>query len=78
MKQERKHNELMNEVCRALNYFEHFLAFFSVVSGCVSVSVFVSLIGFPAGIATSLDLVMLIICAITTGIKKYQSIMKKK
>ena len=78
--EEIKHNELMSEkhkkVCRALNYFEHFLVFVSELSGCVSISAFASLVGFPVGIASSA--VGLKICAITAGIKKFKSIIKEK
>ena len=63
-------------MCRALNYFEHFLVFVSSVSGCVSVSAFVSLVGVSIGIASSA--VGLKIYTITTGIKKYKPIIKKK
>ena len=31
-------------MCRGLNYFEHFLVFISAINGCVSISVFVSLV----------------------------------
>ena len=45
--EEIKNNDLMSEkhkkVCRALNYFEHFLVLISAVSGCVSVSAFANL-----------------------------------
>ena len=78
--EEIKHNELMSEkhkkVCRALNYFEHFLVFVSELSDCVSISAFASLVGFPVGIASSA--VGLKICAITVGIKKFKSIIKEK
>ena len=51
-----KYNELMTEkhknVCRALNYFEHFV-FVSAVSGCVSVSAFASLARVPVSIVSS-------------------------
>ena len=40
-------------VCRALNYFEHFLVFISAVSGCVSISAFTSVVGAPIGIGNS-------------------------
>ena len=69
----------MNEkhkVWRALNYFEHFLIFIFAVSSCVFISAFDSLIGVPVGITSSA--VGLKIFAITAGIKKYKSIMKKK
>ena len=60
----------------ALNYFEQFLVFVSVVSGCVSISPFPSLVDVPVHIASSA--VGINICAITTGIKKYMPIIKKK
>ena len=66
-----KHNGLMNQkhkkVCSVLNYSEHFLVFVSAVSGCVSISVFVSLIGVPLGTVIS-----------APGLKTYKSIIKKK
>ena len=40
-------------MCRALNYFEHFLIFVSAVGGCVSISVFTSLTSVPVGITSS-------------------------
>ena len=64
------------KVWRSLNYFEHFLVFVSAVSGCVSISEFVSLIGVPVGIIGSA--IGLRICAITIGIKKYNSIIIKE
>ena len=66
----------IKKVCRALNYFEHFLVFASALSGSVSISAFVSLVGFPVGIASSG--VGLKICAVTAGIKKFKSIIKEK
>ena len=66
----------IKKVCRALNYFEHFLVFVSALSGSVSISAFVSLVGFPVGIASSG--VGLKICAVTAGIKKFKSIIKEK
>ena len=60
-------NELMSKktwkVCRALNYFEHFLIFISAVIDCVSICTFPSLVGVPVGITISA--VGLKICAIT-------------
>ena len=64
------------QVCKDLNYFEYFLIFISAVSDFISVSAFASLVGVPVGIADSA--VGLKICAITAGIKKYRSIIKKK
>ena len=63
-------------VCTTLNYIEHFLILASTVTEFVSTSAFASLIGIPIGITSSA--VGLKICAITTGIKKYKSIFKKK
>ena len=48
----------------------------STVTGYVSISAFASFVGIPIGIASST--VVLKICIITAGIKKYKSIIKKK
>ena len=48
-------SEKHKNVCRVLNYFEHFLAFVSAVSGCVSVSAFASLVGVFGSIASSAE-----------------------
>ena len=56
------------QVCKALNYFKHFLIFISAVTGFISV--------FPFALLNSV--VGLKIYAITAGNKKYQSIIKKK
>ena len=48
----------------------------SAVTGCVSITVFASLVAIPIGITSSA--VRLKICAITAGIKKFKSIIKKK
>ena len=48
----------------------------STVSGCVSISTFVSLVAVPLRITSSE--VAINICAITAGIKKHKSIIKKK
>ena len=69
-------SEKQKKMCRALNYFKHFLVSVSVVSGCVSVSAFASLFGVPVGIRISV--VGMEICAITAGIKRYKSIINKK
>ena len=61
---------------KILNYFEHFLLLISAVSGCVSISAFVSLFNIPVGNTSSA--VELKMCALTAGIKKYKSIIKKK
>ena len=64
------------QVCKALNYFKHFLIFISAVTGFISVFPFALLVGVPVGITNSV--VGLKIYAITAGNKKYQSIIKKK
>ena len=63
------------EVCATLNYIEHFLVLDSVVTGCISISVFVFLLGIPIGITSSV--IRLKICAITSRIKKFKPIINK-
>ena len=63
-------------ICGILNNIECLLILVSTVTGCVSISAYVSLVGIPVGIASSV--VGLKICLKTTGIKKYKSIIKKK
>ena len=79
--EEIKQNELMGKkhkkVCTTLNYIEHFLILASTITGCISISAFSPLIGIPTGI-TSSAIVLLKICVIAAGIKKYTSIIKKK
>ena len=57
------------------NYFEYFLILASTITACISISVFASLVGIPVGITSST--VGLNFFAITTGIKKYKSIVKR-
>ena len=64
------------KVCTALNYIEHFLILSSTITGCVFIFDFASLVGIPIGITSSA--IGLKNCAITTVIKKYKSIIKKK
>ena len=64
------------KVCKTINYIEHFLILATAITGCISISVFTSLVGIPAGITSSA--IGLKICAITAGIKKYKSIIKKR
>ena len=63
-------------VCTTLNYIENFLILVSAVTGCVSISVFPSLVGIPIVITSSA--VGLKICVITAAIKKQKPIIKKK
>ena len=51
-------------------YTEHFLILAPVVTGCISISAFTSLLGIPIGITSSA--MILKIYAITAGIKKYK------
>ena len=73
-------NELMSKkrrkVCTTLSYIEHFLTLGSTITGCISISAFASLVGIPIGIRSCA--IGSKICAITVGIKKYESIIKKK
>ena len=63
------------KVCTTLNYIIHFLILGSTIPGCVSISAFASLVGIPIGITSSP--IGLKICAITAGIRKYKSVLKK-
>ena len=58
-----------------LNYIEHFLILASTITACISISAFACLIGSSIGITSSA--IRLNICAITGGIKKYKTIIKK-
>ena len=42
-----------NKVCTTVNYIEHLLILGSTITGCVSISVFASLVGIPLGITSS-------------------------
>ena len=63
------------KVCRVLNYIYHLLILIFTLTGCVFISAFASLIGVFIGITSSA--LGFKICAITAGIKKYKSIIKK-
>ena len=75
-----KHNDLMSEkykkTCKCLNYVKHLLVLVSTITGCVSISAYALLVSVLAGITSSA--VEIKNCAITAGIKKYKSIIKKK
>ena len=71
------------KVCVTLNYIEHFLILASVVTGCVSISAFASLLGIP--VRTTLGIPIGIRSSVielkgleTAGIKKNMAIIKKK
>ena len=75
-----KQNELIikkyKKVCKTLTYIEHLHILVSTVTGCVSVSAFASLVGIPVAIISSA--VGLKITAISTVVKNYKSIIKKR
>ena len=59
-----------------MNYIDHLLIVIPTITGCVSISVFPSLVAIPIGLRSSA--IGLKICAITARIKNYKSIIKKK
>ena len=69
-------SEKYKKTRKYLNYVEHFFILVSTVTTCVSIAAFASLVRVPVGITSSA--VGIKICAMTTGIKKYKSIIKKK
>ena len=69
-------SEKYKKRCKYLNYVENLLILSSTITGCISISAFASLVYVPVGIASSA--IGIKICAITAGIKKYNSIIKKK
>ena len=58
------------KVCRVLNDIDHLFIVISTITGCVSISAF--------AIVIASSKIGLKICAISAGIKKYQSNIKKK
>ena len=66
----------VSQESRALNYIENLIILDSGVTGCISISGFVSLVGISIVIGNAA--VRLKICAITAKIKEYESIIKKK
>ena len=61
---------------RILNYLKHSVLFIPAFTGCFSISAFASLVGISIGVTSSA--IGLKIYTITTRIKKYKSITKKK
>ena len=61
--------------CAAPNYIEHFLILAPTTTVCTLIFAFTSLTGILMGITSSA--IGLKICAVTAGIKKYKSIIKK-
>ena len=78
--EEIKHNNLMNEkhknTCKYLNYVKHLLIVASIVSYCVLIFAFASLV--YVFLVLEVLQVEVKICAITAGIKKYKLIINKK
>ena len=78
--EEIKQNELMSrkhkKICITLNCIKHFLILASTITGCISISAFVSLIGIPIG--NTCSAIGLKISAIAEGFKKYASLIKKR
>ena len=75
-----KYNDLMKEnykkIFKYLNYVENLLILVSTITGCVSISIFASLVDINVVITSSS--VGINICEIIVGIKKYKSMIKKK
>ena len=78
--EEIRRNELISKkhkkTCKNLICVEYFLILTVAITECISISVFILLVGIPVGIISSA--VGLKICATTVGIKRYKSISKKK
>ena len=70
-------SKTQKKLCSTVNYIEHSPILASkIITGCISISVFASLIGISIGIMSAA--IELKICAIPAGIKKYKSIIIKK
>ena len=68
-------SEKYKKTCKYLNYVENLIILASTITGCVSTSLFASLVCVLVVITSSA--VGIKSCAITAGIKKYKSIIKK-
>ena len=68
-------SEKYKKTCKYLNYVENLIILASTITGCVSTSLFASLVCVPVVITSSA--VGIKSYAITAGIKKYKSIIKK-
>ena len=69
-------NKKHKKLCEVLNCINHFLILASGVTVCVSIFTFASLVSIPIGITSSA--IGLKICAMSAGVKKYKSILKKE
>ena len=68
-------SEKYKKTCKYLNYVENLLILSSTITCCISISTFGSLVRVPVCIMSYA--IGITICAITAGIKKYKSIIKK-
>ena len=68
--------EKQKKTCKCLNYVEHLLILASTITSYVSFSAFASLVCVPVRIVSSA--VGIKLCPVTSGIKKHESITKKK
>ena len=52
--EEIKQNQLISKkhkkICKTLNHIEHFVILASIITGCISISAFTSLLGIPRGL----------------------------
>ena len=66
---------MSEKTCKYLNDVNHWFILASIITGCVSISTFTSLLVVPVGILSSAK--GLKICLMAAGIKKYESTIKK-
>ena len=66
---------MSEKTCKYLNDVKHWFILASIITGCVSISTFTSLLVIPVGILSSAK--GLKICLMAAGIKKYESTIKK-
>ena len=66
--------EKYKKTCKYLNYVEHLVMLASTVTDCASSSAFSSLVC----VHVTSSVIGIKICAVTAGIKKFKSIIKKK
>ena len=69
-------NGTHKKVCTTLNYVENFLVLVFAIAGFVLISALASFFGIPIVITSSA--IGLKTCAVTAGIEKYKSIIKRK
>ena len=69
-------NEKYKKTCKYLNYVEHLLIIASVITGCISISAFASLVAISVGITSFA--VGINVFAVTAGLINDKSIIKKE